>query len=191
MEPNALTRAFNSCFRAAQRGKVLSLQESIVSYYAISSDATGFLHSEKVNCENYCEKHHRDSRISYYHQILSAVMVSPDRQEFLPLSLEPIVKQNGTKKNDCKTNSSKRLSTTLRKIHPNLKILALENALYGNAPHLNLLKSLGVRCLINAKPRNHKWLFSWVNARQCAEFKLKDKHNEYEFRFIIQVPLNE
>ena len=53
------------------------------------------------------------------------------------------------------------------------------------------MKSIGVRYLINVKPGNHKWLFSWVNASQCAEFTLKDKHNEYEFNFINQVPLNE
>ena len=101
-----------------------------------------FFHSEKVNADNCCEQHHRDGRISYYHQILIAVLVSSDRQEGLPLSLESIVKQDWTNKNDCETNASKHLSTTLRKMHPHLKILAVEDALYGNAPHLNLVTSL-------------------------------------------------
>ena len=121
---------------------------------------------------------------------VKSIMVSPDRQEVLPLSLEPLVKQDGTNKNDCETYASKRLSTTLRKMHPNFKIVAREDALYGNAPHLNLLKSLGVYYLIKAKPGNHIWLFSWVNASSYAGFTLQDKHNEYEFLFISQVPLS-
>ena len=76
-------------------------------------------------------------------------------------------------------------------MHSTLKILALGDALYGNAPYLSLLKSLSVRYFINAKPGKHKWLFIWVNTSKSAEFTPKDKHNEQKFRFINQVTVNE
>ena len=55
------------------------------------------------------EKHHRDGRVSYYHQLLGAVLVHPDDKEVFSLAPEPILKQDGSGKNDCERNAAKRL----------------------------------------------------------------------------------
>jgi len=66
-------------------------------HYLLPIDGTGIFYSEKIHCKQCCEKHHKDGRITYYHQMLAAVLVHPDQKEVFPLCPEPILKQDGTK----------------------------------------------------------------------------------------------
>lgn len=191
VEPRKLCRSYKSVFRAAQRGKVLPFFEFMDGYYLISNDGTGVFHSEKVHCENCYVKNHRDGRVSYYHQVMSSVLVHPDQSVVLPMMMEPIIKGDGSKKNDCERNASKRLLSTLRGMHPQLKLMVVEDGLHSNAPHIKLLKSLGYRYLIGAKPDDHTWLFDWVKACHCDELLLTRDETEHYFRWVNDVPLNE
>ena len=67
------------------------------------------------------EKHHRNGSITYSHQLLGAALIHPDRREVIPLMPEPIVKQDGTEKNDCERNAAKRFLAKLRQDHPHLR----------------------------------------------------------------------
>ena len=164
IEPKKIQSAFKACFSALQRGKQLPLYQFLNDYYLVSSDGTGFFHSESVHCDNCCQKKHKNGSKSYYHQMMCAVMVHPNQPTVIPLMLEPIVKQDGTTKNDCERNSSKRLFSTLRTMHPKLKMVLLEDALHSNAPHIKTLESLDYKYIIGVKPEGNKWLFDWVNA---------------------------
>jgi hypothetical protein len=44
-----------------------------------------------------------------------------------PLAPEPILKQDGARKNDCERNAAKRLLTDLRREHPHLKLIVVED----------------------------------------------------------------
>ena len=72
-------------------------------------DGTGYFSSSKVHCDHCCRKRHRDGRITYYHQLLGAVLVHPRQREVFPLAPEPILKGDGARKNDCERNAAKRL----------------------------------------------------------------------------------
>ena len=58
-----------------------------------------------------------------------AVLLHPDRREVIPLMPEPIIKQDGTEKNDCERNAAKRLIVKLRQDHPHLKLIVTEDSL--------------------------------------------------------------
>ena len=70
-------------------------------YVLVVCDGTGLFFSEQVHCVNSCEKHHKDGRVYYYHQMLAGVFVHPDRKEVFPFCQEPISKSDGSTKNDC------------------------------------------------------------------------------------------
>ena len=191
IDPQALTPAFKACFNEVQRGKMLPAFHFLDDYLLVSNDGTGVFHSTNVHCENCCEKHHRDGHISYYHQIMVAVVVHPSQNVVLPLGLEPIRKQDGHTKNDCERNASKRLLETMRQMHPKLKIVIVEDALHSNAPHIELLQSLNYRYIIGVKPKDHKWLFDWVEAAKCKTYTCQYHGVTYEFRWVNGAPLNE
>lgn len=190
VEPHLLRRAYKSGFRAVQRGKVLPLFEFLEGYYLISNDGTGLFYSTTIHCENCRIKQHRDGSVSYNHHMLSSVLVHPDQSVVLPLLSEPILREDGGTKNTCERTASKRLLTQLRKMHPQLKMLVVEDALYANAPHLELLKQLDYRYLIGVKPADHTWLFDYVRACKPTQITLKQDNKTYHLSFVNGAPLN-
>ena len=96
--PESIRKPFKSILAAVQRGKMLERFKFIDDSYLLSIDGTGYFYSDKVHCDQCCEKHHRDGSVSYYHQMLGAVLVHPDESCVLPLAPEPILRQDGKKK---------------------------------------------------------------------------------------------
>ena len=192
LEPQMLRKAFTSIFAMAQRGKALEDYVYYEGHYLLSLDGTGQYNSEKVQCENCCVKHHRNGKVSYYHQMLGAVIVHPKRKIVIPLAPEPITKQDGATKNDCERNAAKRLLTHIRTEHPHLKFIVIEDGLSSNAPHIELIKSLKMRFILGVKPDDHKYLFDWVKHSACTEYEEIDIDGvKHRYRFINDVPLNE
>lgn len=191
VDPLVLRKAFKSVFAAVQRQKTLERYEYYDKHYLISVDATGCFSSHEIHCESCCEKNHKDGTKTYYHNILSAVLVHPDEKTVIPLAPEAILNKDGDKKNDCELNAAKRLLPAIRKEHPHLKIIIVEDGLYGNAPHINMLKDLNMHYIIGVKPDNHEYLFEAVKSAKLEEYTEKDKGVTHKYRWLNQVVLND
>ena len=126
--------------------------------------------------------------------MLGASIVHPDFKEVIPLAPEPIIKQDGQEKNDCERNASKRFFTQLRKDHPHLKLIVIEDALSSNAPHIRDLQKHKLHYILGVKKGDHPFLFQYVDdAHQAGKVTtLEFELNEiiHRFRFLNQVPLN-
>ena len=192
ISPSQLRRPFKKIFACLQRGKVLEAYRYLEGYHIISLDGTGQFSSEKVHCECCCEKHHRNGRVEYYHQMLGAVLIHPERREVIPLAPEPIVKGDGTTKNDCERNAAKRLLSDLRREHPHLKVLIVEDGLASNFPHLSLLDSLNMQYVIGVKSGDHKYLFHWIKDLKPMVHEYTDNvGTQHQFHAYTDVPLND
>jgi IS605 OrfB family transposase len=51
--------------------------------------------SSTISCPECCIKHTRSGEVSYYHQVLGAVIVHPEQKGVIPLAPEPITRQDG------------------------------------------------------------------------------------------------
>jgi hypothetical protein len=193
VDPKEMRKAFTTIFARAQRDKVLEDYQYLYGHYLLLNDGTGVFESDTVHCKNCCVKEHKDGRISYYHQVLGAVIAHPDKKEVLPICPEPIMKRDGSKKNDCERNASKRLLEDFRREHPHLKVILCEDALAANGPHLELLKKLNIRFIVNVKPDGNKSLFDWVSKIKGTEVIKKDKKKgiSWVFTFHNDIPLND
>ena len=193
VDPRALRRAFTRLFGALQRGKALEGFTCLGGHYLLSVDGTGYFSSSSVHCKHCCETHHRDGRITYYHQLLGAVLVHPEQREVFPLAPEPILKGDGAKKNDCERNAAKRLLEDVRREHPHLKLIVVEDALASNGPHIELLKALDMRFLLGAKPGDHTHLFQWVDTTPGTRtLETTDEAGvRHRFRYLNGAPLND
>lgn len=189
-----LRRPFNRIFSLLQRQKALEAYRYYEDHYLISLDGTGCFSSPEVHCESCCVKEHKDGSKTYYHQMLGAVLVHPDQKVVIPLAPEPILKQDGARKNDCERNAAKRLIEAIRREHPHLKIIITEDALAANAPHIQLLQQHHMRYILGVKPDDHTYLFDFVQ----SVFHPRDQKEErdadgtvHRYRWVNQVPLNE
>lgn len=190
--PQQLRRPYKKIFAYLQRGKALESYRYLGGYYIFSLDGTGQFSSENVHCECCCEKNHRNGRVEYYHHMLGAVLVHPEHREVIPLAPEPIVKGDGDSKNDCERNAAKRLLSDLRREHPHLKVLIVEDGLASNYPHLSLLDSLSMQYIIGVKRGDHTYLFDWIkDLKPTIHQHIDELGVEHEFHAYTNVPLSD
>ena len=196
VEPRQLRPLFDDVFRQLQRGKAL---ESFVFYqgcYLLSLDGTGYFSSSSVHCDSCLEKVHKQTgKVTYQHQMLAAVMMHPNHREVVPLAPEPIEKQDGSEKNDCERNAAKRLLRHIRREHPHLKLIVVEDGLASNAPHIRELQNLNMHFIFGAKPGDHPFLVDRViaawDADQVTTFCWTEGEVSCELNFINGMPLND
>jgi Transposase DDE domain len=197
VSPESLRPVFRSVFRQLQRGKALEAMVFLDGYYLLALDGTGYFSSQTIHCASCLQKVHRNGSITYYHQLLGAAILHPDCREVIPLMPEPIIKQDGTEKNDCERNAAKRFITKLRQDHPHLKFIVTEDSLSSNAPHIETLHDHGCHYILGVKEGDHAYLFNQV---QTAEYDGRvtsyERHDRaagivHRFRFVNDVPLNE
>ena len=193
VDPALLRPAYKALFALLQRGKGLEDFTVFGNHYLLSIDGTGQYSSKHVHCDQCCQKHHRNGTTTYYHQLLGAVLVHPDHQTVFPLMPEPMKQQDGEKKNDCERNAAKRLLGEIRREHPHLKLVVVEDALASNGLHIQRLKALDMRFILGCKASDHQFLFDWVDAfkTQPRHTVTDDKGVVHEFRYFQDVPLND
>lgn len=184
-----LRKSFTSVFSAAQRSGLLK-EYKFLDTYLVSADGTGMFNSEKIFCENCCQKKRRDGTVVYYHQALCASIVHPDRKQVIPFCPEIITKQDGCKKNDCEQNALKRFLSNFKSEHPQLKITLVLDALHSTAPQVKEIVQHKHHYIINVKPKSHKSLFEWIDGANLQETNFSFDKNTYKFRFINGIPLN-
>src|SRR5712664_3451320 len=196
LAPESLRPSFKAAFRQLQRGKALEEMVFFKGCYLLALDGTGYFSSKKIHCQSCLEKHHRDGSTTYAHQMLGAALIHPDRREVIPLMPEPIVKQDGTEKNDGERNAAKRFIAKLRQDHPHLGFIVTEDGLSANAPHIETLHDDGCHYILGVKAGDHADLFKQVQAaEEAGRVTDYERHDRaagvvHRLRFVNDVPLN-
>ena len=197
VDPNCLRLAFQAVFNELQRGKGLEPFVFHNGAYLLALDGTGYFSSSTIHCASCLEKvNSKTGEVTYSHQLLGASIVHPDLREVIPLAPEAIIKQDGSTKNDCERNASKRLLREIRSEHPHLKFIVIEDGLASNAPHIEELLALKMNFILGAKPGDHAFLFDrWIQAHDSGQVTVitskLEGGGEREISFAQDLPLNE
>ena len=198
LDPLELRSLFRDVFRQLQRGKVLEHYVFQENSYLLLVDGTEYFSSPTIHCPACLEKKEKKTgAVSYSHQLLGAVLAHPDHREVFPLCPEPIVKQDGTTKNDCERNASQRFLEHVRREHPHLNLIVVEDGLASNGPHIDTLRRLNMHFILGVKPGDHEFLFQHVQTaferEQVTVFSWQDAKEPgvtFEIAFLHDVPLN-
>ena len=196
VSPKLLRPMFTSLFRQLQRGKALAAMTFLDGHYLVALDGTGYFSSKTIHCASCLHQVHRNGSITYTHQMLGAAIIHPDVRAVIPLMPEPIVKHDGTGKNDCERNAAKRFVVNLRHDHPHLRFIVTGDSLSSNAPHIETLHAYGLRYILGVKEGDHTVLFQHVQAAEHAgHVTYYERHDRtaqvvHRVRFVNDVPLN-
>jgi hypothetical protein len=161
----------------------------------VALDGTGYFSSKNIHCASCQEKvDSKTGEIAYSHHMLAAALLHPDFKEVLPLAPEAIVKRDGDGKNDCERNAAKRLLRHIRREHPHMKLIVVEDGLASNAPHIRDLLELNFGFILGAKPGDHAFLFDRLGQafddEQVRILSWKEGDACCELAFVNGVPLN-
>jgi len=192
VDPKFLRPAFKKIFANLQRGKCLEEFEFLDGYYLLSIDGTGEFSSSTICCEQCCKKEHKDGSVTYYHQMLGACIVHPEKSNVIPLCPEVIQNRDGSEKNDCERNAAKRFIDNLQREHPHLNVIIIADGIASNAPYIRLLEENRMKFLLGAKPGDHKFLFDASEvSEEAKEYDVLDEKGfSHQFRYVNDIPLN-
>jgi hypothetical protein len=127
--------------------------------------------------------------------MLSGVLVHPQKKGVIPLAPEPIVKRDGTLKNDCERNAAERFLEDFRREHPHLKVIVTEDGLGSNGPHIRTLQRLNFNFILGCKPGDHRSLFELVEASEkigeVHKWEKQEGKTLHRFRWMKGVALND
>jgi len=197
VDPDQLRSAHNAVYGALQRGKALEEMCYLEEGFLLPLDGTSYFSSNKLFSEACMIKESSQGQVTYYLQMLGAAIVHPGRAEVIPMIPEIISRQDGTEKNDCEMNASRRLIEKLRREHPHLKIVVTQDAISPNGPYIRFLKEKQCRFILNVKESDHAHLFSRfddaVNEGSAGELifddpKIPDRF--HYFRWANGLPIN-
>lgn len=167
VEPSWLRRLFRRLFLPLKRAGVWRDYFYWGQFVIVSMDGVEHFCSTNIHCPHCTTRTHRNGQLSYHHAGLAAALVHPAHREVFPLDFEPILKEDGDKKNDCERNAAKRLCAALQQEYPELAILVVEDALHATAPHLRQITGYGWRYVSNVKPDSHESLFKQFAGREA------------------------
>ena len=167
LDPALLRPIFHHCFLRLRRAGVIHDYEFWGKFVIVTLDGVEHFSSAKVHCPHCLSRTHRNGEVSYYHAGLAAVLVNPAQAEVFPLEFEPIVKQDGSQKNDCELNAAKRITAQLDERYAELPILLTADALYANAPFIRRIIGYGWKFILNVKPDSHVSLFKQFAGRRA------------------------
>jgi hypothetical protein len=182
VDPENIKEIFKKIYANLQRGNALEGFKYYEDYIAVAVDGTGCFSSQDVYCDSCCRKEHKNGLVTYYHQALAAVIVSPDFKIVLPIGVEEITKKDGVEKNDCELNAAKRLLPRIRRNHPHQKFIITEDALSCNGPHIKMLKDLKCSFIIACKPGGNKSLFEFIQGVESVPEAIKKLEVTHEIK---------
>jgi hypothetical protein len=192
VDPALLRPAFKKLFAELQDSKCLEQFQFLDGHYLLSVDGTGKFSSSNVCCEHCCKKEHKDGSITYYHQMLGACIVHPDKGNVIPLCPEQIQNKDGSAKNDCERVATKRFIENFRREHPHLKVIVTQDGIASNGPNIKMLEENKIKYIIGAQPGDHEYLFQQLANSDIVQYHeiQDDKGNLHQFHFINGLSLN-
>ncbi len=182
---------FKDLFERLRRHKHLENYAIFPNTLLCVIDGTQYHSSKEVRCEQCLHKEHKNGEITYSHAVLQGAIMHPDKKQVLPVMPEAIQNKDGTEKQDCEINASKRFITHLKKAHPRQGFVICGDGLMSHQPMIETIKDNAMHYLLVAKPGDHKYLFEWLNdfTELPSLETIDDKGRTHRYRWKNVVPL--
>lgn len=126
------------------------LRENTINGLRVAAVDGVELFSSKVKCCEGCLTREVDGEDEYFHKAVVCMTVGSDPH--IALGMEMLgPKNDGSDKDEGEMTGVKRLLTNLHKTHYHFADVIVADALYMNAPFINLVKDIGMDAVVRAK----------------------------------------
>ncbi len=99
---------FRTTHQWIENNQVIEQFKCLNNQLLIALDGTEYYHSKKLNCPHCNYRKHRNGSVTYYHQVVTPVIVAPQSKQVINFPPEFIKKQDGKTKQDCENAAVKR-----------------------------------------------------------------------------------
>lgn len=198
--PGELFPVFFQWFNLLESEGALESFRSIDGTYLVALDGLHYFQSEKISCDACQHAHHeKTGKTSYFHSLVSAVLVHPDSPHVLPLIPSFVEPQVGHEKQDCEREATKRWCYGLGAAYAAKGVTLLGDDLYSCQSIVESVVQQGFHFIFVAKPTSHKTLYEWVDASETlGTLPTVSKtvctargYQTWHCRYLNQVPLRD
>jgi len=186
---------FKEFLTRLQRSGQLKNYKYLNESYLVALDGSDYFSSDKVKC-NRCLTKKTSEGLHYHHQILQSTIIHPNMKQVIPLAPEFIRNEDGMSKQDCEQNAGKRLIDRVKSDHPRLPLVWVGDGLYSKAPFIRKIKNNGYSFILVAKPKDHKYLYSEIdalrkiNGTETTSSPGLNKNSTFHYEWINNLPVN-
>lgn len=200
-----LDEVYGECFQALKTtGHLDNMRVSLSGgkgqeSFLIGLDGTWYFSSKKIHCDNCSTKRHKNEEVTYFHGVLTPVIVAPEKTRVFALEPEFIEPQDGHEKQDCEINAGKRWLKGRGQQYCKLKPTLLGDDLYCNQPFCEQVLEQGFDFIFVCKPESHQTLYEHLeiyehtgDVRQLTSRKWNGKYWEnYQYRYANGLPIRD
>lgn len=195
VEWTELRGLFKKRFEQIRKLGIIDKYRYLNDYLLVSIDGVEHFSSKNIHCPSCLTKQHKKGQTTYTHSMLCAVLVHPEESEVFVIGTEPIQQQDGSEKNDCERNASKRLINWLSDNYKIEKLLLVEDALYSTAPNIEQIRANNWDFILGIKPDSHTYLFRLLDTRRLTNrlihtFDCKQEKESLKFWFFNDESIN-
>jgi len=195
VDPIYLKPMYEEQLKYLKNAKILESYKHM-NKYLILLDGTEYYSSKKICCKNCLTREHKEEEPTYSHQAVTPIIAAPNMKQIIPLMPELIKNEDGTEKQDCEINASKRWLKYNKPL--NLEAILLGDDLYAHEPFCRDTLKSGYSFIFVAKEKSHKIMYEHVNFIQgIGEINehetIQGRANEKEtwkYKFVEDVPIN-
>jgi len=165
----------------------------------IALDGTEYFSSKKLHCPNCSTRQQKNGSTTYFHSVVTPVVVAPGQDKVIALEPEFILPQDGHDKQDCETAAGKRWLEQYGAHYSPLGVTILGDDLYCHQPMCERILEAGCHFLLTCKPESHRTLYEWLEGLEgCGGIGTRTVKRwtgkEYQldtYRYAEQVPLRD
>jgi hypothetical protein len=192
---DSFSDVFSNMFEQLRRHHHLKQFEVMPGIHLCSVDGSQYHSSKQISCGHCLTKTHKrggTDYTSYGHSVLQGAIMHPSQRQVIPMIPEIVRNEDGTKKQDCELNASKRFLRQLRQRHPKLGLMICGDGLFSHQPMIEETLKQGMHYLYVAKPDDHTYMMEWIDAYQALpNYQYKDeKGRTHHYRWQNRLPLN-
>jgi len=194
--PSHLSTLFWDVYARLQDSPRLAGHTGIAGTRLVALDGVYYFSSHQIHCPN-CTHQEHDGVLSYHHGAIAPVLVAPGSPHVFTLEPEFIQPPDGSEKQDCELNASKRWLQRNGARLPLGGTTFLADDLYCKQPFCELVLELHDSFILVCKPESHPSLYTEVELLAAAGLldQLSQRvwngrfYEKHSYRFANGLPL--
>lgn len=129
----------------------------------IGLDGTQYYSSKAIHCDNCNKKQHKNGSITYFHTVVTPVILKAVSNRVIALTPEFITPQDGHDKQDCENAAAKRWIKSNGSWLKQLGVTLTGDDLYCKQPICELILEEGLNFILVCKEESHKTLYEYLD----------------------------
>lgn len=196
---NRLFPLFRWIYQGLKTQGYLKGYETLDGNLLVALDGTQYHNSQKIHCPCCSKRTSKQGKVTYHHQALLPVIVSPEQESVISLPPEFITPQDGSEKQDCEQNAAKRWLKNHAQWFEDQPITLLGDDLYSRQPMVESALESKFNFIFVCLPTSHPTLYEWLAFLEANQevktYQQRHWNGRYfeirHYRYLNQVPLRD